>query len=88
MGIMVRDALGIGALTNGKLLAGHEGLNNIINHVSVIEVPDAHEWFRGNELFLTAFYTIQNDISAQLKLITHLSEKKSAALGICYPGLY
>ncbi|MBM7573452.1 PucR family transcriptional regulator [Aquibacillus albus] len=88
MGITVKEALNIGALKKGELLAGHGGLDNLINHVSVIEVPDAHQWFRGNELFLTAFYTIRDDVKVQIELLENLKQKGSAALGICYPGLY
>lgn len=88
MSISVKEAMNIGGLKKARLIAGHNGVENLIEHVSVIEVPDAHEWFRGKELFLSAFYNIQNDLEKQLNLVETLKEKNVSALGVCYPGLY
>jgi purine catabolism regulator len=88
VGISVKEAMQLGGLAKSKVIAGHDGLDNRVEHVSVIEVPEAHQWFRGHELFLTAFYTIQDNVEAQILLLEKLKEKNSAALGICYPGMY
>lgn len=40
MGIKVKDALKIGGLKEARVLSGHGGLNNKIEHVDVIEMPD------------------------------------------------
>jgi sugar diacid utilization regulator len=88
MSISVKEAMNIGGLKKSSLIAGHNGIGNLIEHVSVIEVPDAHEWFRGKELFLSAFYNIENDVEKQLNLLKTIKEKNGSALGVCYPGLY
>src|SRR4051812_23682751 len=88
MSISVKEAMNIGGLKKARLIAGHNGVENLIEHVSVIEVPDAHEWFRGKELFLSAFYNIKNDQEKQLHLLKTIKERKVSALGVCYPGLY
>ncbi len=88
MGITVREALAIGGLKKGEVIAGIEGLDNIIRHVSVIEVPDAFRWFRGYELWLTAFYTLKDDVRAQVQMIEEIAKRKSAGLVICYPNTY
>ncbi|WP_134702767.1 PucR family transcriptional regulator [Ammoniphilus sp. YIM 78166] len=88
MGILVKEAMELGGLKKARVLAGHGGLNNLLEHVSVIEVPEAYQWFRGNELFLTAFYTIQDDRRAQLLLLERMKERNVSALGLCYPGMY
>ena len=36
--IKVKDALKIGGLKEARVLSGHEGLNNKIEHVDVIEM--------------------------------------------------
>lgn len=88
MSISVKEAMNIGGLKKARLIAGHQGVENLIEHVSVIEVPEAHQWFRGKELFLSAFYNIQNDPEKQLNLLKTIKEKNVSALGVCYPGLY
>ncbi|SFE93487.1 PucR C-terminal helix-turn-helix domain-containing protein [Bacillus sp. OV194] len=88
MSISVKEAMNIGGLQKAKIIAGHSGVDKLIEHVSVIEVPESHEWFRGKELFLTAFYTIKNNVEAQLDLIKTIHEKNVSALGVCYPGMY
>jgi purine catabolism regulator len=49
MELTVRDAMQLGDLRRAKLVAGSDGLSNIVRHVSVIEVPDAYRWFKGYE---------------------------------------
>lgn len=41
MGITVREALQLGGLRQARVVAGEAGLDNVVKHVSVIEVPDA-----------------------------------------------
>jgi purine catabolism regulator len=88
MSISVKEAMSIGGLKKAKIIAGHSGMDKLIEHVSVIEVPESHEWFKGNELFLTAFYTIKNNVEAQLDLLKTIHQKNVTALGVCYPGMY
>lgn len=88
MGLPVREALQVGGLKKASLIAGQGGLDNQITSVSVIEVPDAYLWFRGGELFLSAFYTLKDDPEAQVRMVEKLAGSGSAALIICYPGLY
>ncbi|MEW6624057.1 MAG: PucR family transcriptional regulator ligand-binding domain-containing protein [Bacillota bacterium] len=88
MGITIQEALKIGGLKKAEIIAGQEGLDNIINHVSVIEVPDAFKWFRGNELWLTAFYTLKDNVDAQINMIRAIEKYKSAGLAICYANTY
>ncbi len=88
MGLTVREALRLGALEKATLVAGHAGLDREIRHVSVIEVPDAHHWFRGHELWLTAFYTLKDNTGAQLEMLEHMNLRQSAGLVVCYPRRY
>lgn len=88
MSLTVKEAMSIGGLKSSRVVSGFSGLNNIIEHVSVIEIPESYHWFRGNELFLTAFYNSGNDVDIQLKLLREMKNKNSAALAVCYPGRY
>lgn len=87
MSITVRDALNIGALKHAELI-GWSGLDNLITSVSVVEIPDAVEWYRGNALQITAFYSIADNVRAQLRLINNLAEHKCSALVICHSAVW
>ena len=88
MEVTVKKALTIGGLKKAKIIAGEEGLNNIIKYVSVIEVPDISQWFRGYELWISALYTLKEDIQGQMKVLDLMAEYKSAGLVICYCDTY
>jgi purine catabolism regulator len=88
MSISVQEAMSIGGLQKATIIAGFNGAHNLIEHVSVIEVPKSYEWFRGNELFLSALFNMGNDINEQLSLLEHMKHKNASALAICYPGMY
>jgi purine catabolism regulator len=88
MSITVKEAMNIGGLKKARIIAGFNGIEKLIEHVSVIEVPESPEWFRGKELVLTAFYTIKNNEKAQLDLLQTIHDKNVSALGLCYPGMY
>jgi PucR family transcriptional regulator, purine catabolism regulatory protein len=47
-----------------------------------MEVPDIIKWLKGNELILTSFYPIKDDLEAQKNLVRQLYEVGSAALAI------
>ncbi|OPL08198.1 MAG: hypothetical protein AVO33_01450 [delta proteobacterium ML8_F1] len=86
--ITVREALGIGGLRMGRVVAGHSGLENVVKNVSVIEVPEAEKWFKGNEIWLTTFFNIRDDVDKQIKMLESMAANRSAALVICYAQTY
>jgi len=88
MRLTVREALQLGALTKAAVVAGHAGLDREVRHVSVIEVPDAYHWFRGHELWLTAFYNLKDNPRGQVEMLEHMCRRESAALAVCYPRRY
>ncbi|WP_238590782.1 PucR family transcriptional regulator ligand-binding domain-containing protein [Paenibacillus beijingensis] len=82
MGVSVREAMGIGGLTRCKVVAGEKGLEKIINHITVMEVPDVIRWLKGNELLLTSLYPIKEDEEAISRLVEQLHEVGSSALAV------
>ncbi len=80
--------MAVGALTRACVIAGFSGLKNPIEHVTVLEIPDSEEWFKGHELIITAFYNIRDDARRQLALLDKMKLMHSAALALCYPGLH
>lgn len=82
MSITVAEALKIGALRKCKLLAGSRNVDNIINFVDSMEVPDITPWLQSNELLVTTGYSIKDDREALVRLIESLKQVKAAGLAI------
>ncbi len=82
MSITVAEALRIGALRQCKLLAGASGINNVINFVDNMEVPDITPWLQSNELLVTTGYSIKDDHDALARLIEDLKQVGAAGLAI------
>jgi purine catabolism regulator len=87
MGLTVQEALEIASLKKAKVVGGHQGLNNIIRFVNVMEVPEVIKWLRGEEFLVTTGFSIKDDATIRCRLIDDLAQKKVAALGI-KPGPY
>lgn len=87
MGITVRDALQLDCLRDAKVISGHGGLDNIIEYVDVIEMPNVDDWLKSNILMLSSFYAIRDDEVAQIKLIKNMAKAGVAGL-ILAPEFY
>lgn len=93
MGITVRKALKLGGLQKGKVIGGFEGLDNIIRYVSVLEITDDKVadpalWYKGDELMISALYSIRDDVNAQIKLLERITTCGCAGLVLCHEGIY
>ncbi len=80
MAITVRQALNIGGLREGRLLAGADHLDHVINHINILEAPWEPFWETQDHLFLTSFYALQNNVHLQIENIRALAEHGCAAL--------
>ncbi len=80
MAITVKQALNIGGLQKGRLLAGSQDLHHVINHVNILEAPWEPFWDSQDHLFLTSFYALRDNIPLQKKNIKSLAENGCAAL--------
>lgn len=88
MELTVSDALNLGELRKARVIAGRTGLSNVIRHVTVIEVPDAHRWLKGHELIITSFYCLKENPEEQIRMLERLKQHNVSALAISYPSLY
>jgi purine catabolism regulator len=84
MSITVAQALKIGGLRQGRLLAGEENLDNVIENVNVIEVLTESDWDSGwqvrNQLMLTTFHAAQDDVQKQIRIMELFVSDGCAAL--------
>ncbi|MHB1405807.1 MAG: PucR family transcriptional regulator [Desulfitobacteriaceae bacterium] len=87
MGITVRQALNVEALREAKVVAGYQGLDNVINFVNIMEVPEVTKWMKGGELLVTAGFALQDSGKERRRLVYDLAAKGVAAFGI-KPGQY
>lgn len=80
MGITVAQALKIGGLSRGRVLAGARNLDNVVEYVNVAEARCAADWTIRKGLFLTTFYAVRDDVKAQIHTVEMLAERQCAAL--------
>ena len=92
MSVTVADCLKLPALREAVVAAGEKGLDRIVTAVSVLEYVDfavlAHDFFIGNELIITAFVCVKDDVESQCKTIERLSEAGEVGLILYYVGIF
>ena len=86
----IKDILKFGGLEDAEIIAGREGINNKVTSISVLEVAEEKikNWVLADQLYITSFYAILQDIDMQKKVISALYEKKAAGLVICHVDLF
>jgi purine catabolism regulator len=82
MRLTLGEAMRIYPLSEGQVLAGHQGLDRKIEFVTVTDTPALAQWLKGGEFVLGTLYSIKDDKDAQIHLIHTLYEKNAAGLGI------
>src|SRR2546421_7852239 len=82
MALTVREAMALGGLRRGEVLAGEGGLDRTITWVKVLESPDTISWLAEGELLLTVAFAIKDDREAQRDLMRNLAAVGSSGLVI------
>jgi len=82
MSVTVARILQIEPLRGAKVIAGHSGLDNPVEHLDIIEVPDADAWIRSGTFLLTTAFAFKEDPQRLVELIEHLGKKGAAALAV------
>ena len=82
MALSVREALDNTALKQGKLLAGHGGLDNSINWVTVVEVLDDINRLTDGELLITTAYGLLKEPEKKDRFIENLARRRLAGVAI------
>lgn len=88
--MIIKDVMNFGGLKDAKIVAGMKGSDNEVSSISVLEVAETKikTWVLENQLYITSFYAIMQDIEKQKSVILALHEKKSAGLVICHVDLF
>ncbi len=74
-------------LAESSLVAGASGLDREILWAAVVDIPQADDWVRADELLLTTFYGLREDVEGQVRLVRQLIEKRVAGM-IVATGAY
>ena len=83
MPLTLREALTmIEPLRKSRVVAGERGLDNVVESVNVMEVPDILDWVRPGELLVTTMYPLRDNTAAIETLVPCLAEKGLAGLAV------
>lgn len=88
MSITIRDCLNLPSFSFANVVAGAEGLDKIVSSVSVMEFFDYMDLdvFTPNELVISAFYDLRDDIDKQCDALKDLMDTGTIALVFFYVG--
>ncbi len=83
MPLTLREALTMAEpLQKARVMAGEQGLDNVVTSVNVMEVPDILDWVRPGQLLVTTMYPLRDEMAAIETLVPRLAEKGLAGLAI------
>lgn len=96
MGLTVSDVMKLPSMVGAEIIAGHAGLTNPVESISVLEYGATtatldqlfrNNIFSGNELVVTAFANIRDDVDAQCDNIRRYHAVGSVGVIIYYVGI-
>lgn len=82
MSVTVKDALNLPSYRDCQLIAGKEGIHNMILYTDSMEVPDIKPWLRANLFMITTGYSLGHAPGGLKQLILDLHNAGSAGLAI------
>lgn len=82
VGVTVGEVLETKFFKKYHLIAGHQGLTNEIQAVSLFDAPDGYKWVKGNEFMLSSGYLFRDDVEYFETVVKALSKQKSSCLAI------
>lgn len=83
MPLTLREALTmVEPLRKSRVVAGEQGLDNVVQSVNVMEVPDILDWVHPGELLVTTMYPLRDEAAEIEVLIPRLAEKGLAGLAV------
>ena len=88
MALTVKEALKFGGLFGATVVAGDLGLSKQIESVSVLEIAESNisRWVLKNQLYITSFYAIFDNVEQQKIVIESLANHGCCGLVLCYVG--
>ncbi len=78
--LTIRQLRELPLLAESTLVAGESGLDREILWAAVVDIPQADDWVRADELLLTTFFGLREDVEGQVRLVRQLIEKRVAGM--------
>lgn len=78
--LTVAEALELPILNKAQVVAGHQGVTNLIRWVHTVGVPDGADWLNGGELVLTTIFNMPDTPETQCEFIRQLASKGIAGV--------
>lgn len=87
--IRVVDLLGLPSLENAYVIAGFDGIDNIIKKIDLMETPfpEVEKFLVPHECMFTTLYSLKDDKENRINLLKAMIEHKCACIAII-PGPY
>lgn len=96
MSVTILDVLKLSSMKGAEVLTKRSNLGQVVTSVTVLEYSETNEtqkWlknnihFRGNEIVLTSFSSIKNDVEAQCRNLKYQAELGEVAIVLFYVGI-
>ncbi len=89
MSLTIDKILQFGGLVGANFVAGQKGKDNVVVSISVLEIaePQISRWVMENELYITSFYAIRDNVEMQKIVIETLYNYGCCGLVICHTGI-
>ncbi|NBJ68128.1 MULTISPECIES: PucR family transcriptional regulator [Clostridia] len=78
----IQEALLVGGLAKGNVVAGEKGITRNIASIEVMEVPEVMDWVTSGVLVITTFYSIKSLPDKQIEIVQALIHQKAAGIVI------
>lgn len=92
MSITIADCMKLTAFNGANVIAGAGGLTRTVDDVSVLEYAFSsalsQEVLIGNELIITGFISVKDNLEEQLKVVKALSQYGCSGIVIYYVGIF
>jgi DNA-binding PucR family transcriptional regulator len=90
MELTIRAALQFGGLKDARVVAGLDSIGHDIKSITVLEVAEAliSRWVIKDQLYITSFYAIKDDVDQQKNVIRALCSSGCCGLVICHIDLW
>lgn len=83
LAITIKEALKLDVFKDAVVVAGHEGLDNEIKWINILEILDEFELLHEGELLITTAFGLNGyDVGYHKKIIQQLAKRKLAAVAI------
>ncbi len=82
MSMTVGHLLNTDILRSVTLVAGHAGLDRIVESVNMMDAPDIVEWIRRHQLLVTTLYNVKDHLEVLTRLIPDLIRAGCSGLAV------